>query len=79
MVKKAEAEKAKEARAEAAKEVEEAYKTYLAVSKEKYNEYLELRNAFVKKYGSFHMSIRDGEPTVGDSLLSLLDSFSELF
>lgn len=46
-----------EARKERAKEVEEAY----LASREAEKKYLELRNAFVKDYGSFHMTVRTQE------------------
>lgn len=46
-----------EARKERAKEVEDAY----IASREAEKKYIELRNAFVKDYGSFHMTIRNQE------------------
>ena len=55
--------KAKEERTKEAKEVEEAYRTYL-----------NLRNEFVKKYGSYHMTITDTIPEL--PLASIFDLFS---
>lgn len=46
-----------EARKERAKEVEDAY----IASREAEKKYIELRNAFVRDYGSFHMTIRNQE------------------
>lgn len=53
-----ERKKLAETRKERAKEIEEAYKAARAAEKH----YLELRNAFVKDYGSFHMTVRNAEP-----------------
>ena len=50
--KKEEAERKATERKERAKEVEEAY----LVAKEAERKYVELRNKFVKDYGSFHMT-----------------------
>ena len=44
-------------RKERAKEVEDAY----IASKEADKKYIELRNKFIKDYGSFHMTIRNQE------------------
>jgi hypothetical protein len=46
-----------DARKERAKEVEAAF----LASREAEKKYLELRNAFVKDFGSFHMTIRNQE------------------
>lgn len=54
-----------------ANEVEEAYKAVLEASK-KYREKL---NAFVKDYGSFHMTLRTGEGNPFD----LFDRFFDRF
>lgn len=54
-----------EARKVRAKEVEDAF----IASREAEKHYLELRNAFVKDYGSFHMTIRNQEvPTPFEEL-----------
>ena len=50
--KREEAEKRAAERKERAKEVEDAYKA----AKEAENRYVELRNQFVRDYGSFHMT-----------------------
>ena len=57
---KEEAEKAKlaETRKIRAKEVEDAYADIKAAQKK----YMELRNAFVKDYGSFHMTFSNSDP-----------------
>lgn len=63
--------KAKEQKANDAKEVEEAYKEYIKLLDEMqkkvdnaYNKYVVKRNEFVKKYGSYHMTIRDELPVI---------------
>lgn len=65
-----------------AKEVEDAYKVYATKVKESeienkklYNEYLRLRNDFVKDYGSYHMSYTD----VGVRETSLSDLIADFF
>ena len=55
--KKEEAEKKAAERKERAKEVEEAYKA----AREAEKHYVELRNKFVKDYGSFHMTYHTTE------------------
>ena len=53
-----------EERKERAKEVEEAYKEMQALNKaarEGERRFIELRNKFVKDYGSFHMTVRNTE------------------
>jgi len=55
--KKAEEEKLTEARKSRAIEVEEAYKAILEAQKV----YREKLDAFIKDYGSFHMTLRTGD------------------
>lgn len=55
---KREAEALAQTRKERAKEVEEAYRLVIEAS----NRYYELRNAFIKDYGSFHMTISKKNP-----------------
>lgn len=66
--KKAEAQKLNATRKERANEVETAYKASLEANKH----YHELLDAFVKDYGSFHMTLHTGD-------LNPFDSFSHLF
>lgn len=66
--KAAEERKSKE-RATRAKEVQEAYKAILEAQKK----YTELRNAFVKDYGSYHMTYSTTEQVKDiDSLMDAL-------
>lgn len=76
-------------RKEEANKVLDAYKESLAVRKEcnekiteADNKYFELRNEFIKKYGSWHMSYSntDGneEVSVADTLSFLGDFFNDL-
>lgn len=74
--KKLAAEKAKKeelsnARKMRANEVEEAYKAVLEAQKV----YREKLNAFVKDYGSFHMTLKTGE----DNPFNLFESFFDRF
>ena len=74
--KKLAAEKAKKeelsnARKMRANEVEEAYKAVLEAQKA----YREKLNAFVKDYGSFHMTLKTGE----DNPFNLFESFFDRF
>lgn len=74
--KKLAAEKAKKeelsnARKTRANEVEEAYKAILDAKKH----YNELLNAFVKDYGSFHMTLKTGD----DNPFNLFESFFDRF
>ena len=74
--KKLAAEKAKKeelsnARKTRANEVEEAYKAVLEAQKV----YREKLNAFVKDYGSFHMTLKTGE----DNPFNLFESFFDRF
>ena len=64
-------EKLAEERKARASEVEEAYKAVLEASKT----YREKLNAFVKDYGSFHMTLRTGEGNPFD----LFDKFFDRF
>lgn len=67
--KEAAEQKAKsELRTARAKEVEKAYKAAVDANKA----YVELRNAFVKDFGSFHMSVTSQSPTDATSLLDFL-------
>ena len=83
---KIEKEKAKEARAEDAKKVEEAYKNIFEVSKEAAQkmheaeqEYYKARREFIDKYGSFHMtySNENGEENV--TVNDVFSAISKLF
>ena len=57
-----------ETRKERAKEVEDAYKK----AKEAEKHYLDLRNEFIKDFGSFHMTVRSQEvPSNFDDLFRL--------
>lgn len=58
-----------EARKDRAKEVEDAYRA----AREAEKNFIKLRNAFVKDYGSFHMTIRDQDtpPSFVDDVLRL--------
>ena len=58
-------------RKERAAEVEEAYKAILEASKH----YREVLNAFVKDYGSFHMTVRTGDGNPFDRFNSFFDRF----
>ena len=74
--------KLKAERTERAKEVEQAYKDYndaydKAVDKE--NHYIELLNAFISDYGSFHMTFRNSEDKVNNSLESIREIFRNFF
>lgn len=86
-------EKAKEARSEDAKKVEEAYKHIFAVRKEAsqmireanrmiedaQQAYYKARREFVNKYGSFHMTYSNDN---GDETIStgdLFDAFQKVF
>ena len=62
--------KAEEKKARA-KEVEDAYKAVVDANKH----YLELRNKFVKDYGSFHMTFTDKSKRTVDPMLSWFDEF----
>lgn len=66
--KKAEAQQLNTTRKERANEVETAYKASLEANKH----YHELLDAFVKDYGSFHMTLHTGN-------LNPFDSFSHFF
>ena len=83
---KIEKEKAKEARAEDATKVEEAYKNIFEVSKEAAQkmheaeqEYYKARREFIDKYGSFHMtySNENGEENV--TVNDVFSAISKLF
>ncbi len=74
--------KLKAERTERAKEVEQAYKDYndaydKAVDKE--NHYIDLLNAFISDYGSFHMTFRNSEDKVNNSLESIREIFRNFF
>ena len=77
---KIEAEKkaAAEARKERAKEIETAYKEMQLKNKEARNaerHYYELRNQFVKDFGSFHMTVSSPEqvPAIPSDLADILN------
>ena len=84
--------KEKEERKLAADAIKSAYEDYLNLctddrkkEKEAYNKYLELRNGFVDKYGSYHLTVtkkNDLEPMVDfgfDSLNNLVQAFFDNF
>lgn len=84
--------KEKEERKLAADGIKSAYEDYLNLctddrkkEKEAYNKYLELRNGFVDKYGSYHLTVtkkNDLKPVVDfgfDSLNNLVQSFFDNF
>lgn len=63
VLKKTEEEKLKkEQRAKRAKEVEEAYKAVIEANKV----FNEKRNAFIKDYGSYHMTYSNTQDTIND-------------
>lgn len=68
---KAKKEELTNARKERAKEVEDAYKTILEAQKH----YRELLNAFVKDYGSFHMTLRTGDGNPFDLFNRFFDNW----
>lgn len=73
--------KEKEERKASAEEIKKAYEDYLDLCKknqaderEAYNKYLDLRNHFVDKYGSYHLTV-----TQKDDLKPVVDfGFNEL-
>lgn len=73
--------KEKEERKASADEIKKAYEDYLALCKknkeserESYNKYIDLRNKFVDKYGSYHLTV-----TQKDNLKPVVDfGFNEL-
>ena len=69
--KKAEAQQLNVTRKERANEVETAYKASLEANKH----YHELLDAFVKDYGSFHMTVHTGDLNPFDSFSHLFDTF----
>ena len=69
--KKAEAQKLNATRKERANEVEMAYNASLEANKH----YHELLDAFVKDYGSFHMTVHTGDLNPFDSFSHLFDTF----
>lgn len=69
--KKAEAEKLSATRKERANEVENAYKASIEANKH----YRELLDAFIKDYGSFHMTVHTGNLNPFDSFSHFFDTF----
>lgn len=69
--KKAEEEKLNATRKERANEVENAYKASVEANKH----YRELLDAFVKDYGSFHMTVHTGNLNPFDSFSHFFDTF----
>ena len=69
--KKAEEEKLKATRKERANEVENAYKASIEANKH----YRELLDAFIKDYGSFHMTVHTGNLNPFDSFSHFFDTF----
>lgn len=65
--KEAKAKELSETRKARAKEVEDAYKAAADAN----NKYIELRNAFLRDYHSFHMTITDPAPSLLSFLLNL--------
>lgn len=71
----ADEEEKKKARTTRAKEVEDACRDALNARQH----YAELKNKFIKDYGSFHMSIKDETPVEDwDSVNKLIDLFFNL-
>lgn len=65
-----------------AKEVEQAYKDYSdaydkAIDKE--NQYIDLLNAFIADYGSFHMTFKNSADKVNNTLASFREIFHNFF
>lgn len=82
-IKKEEEAKALSLKKEEAKAVEDAYKNLVDTKKKAFKEideaeqiYIEKRNAFVKKYGSFHMTYTDKD---AQPLSNLEDIFTKKF
>ena len=76
--KEAAAKKKSEERAARAKEVEDAYQSYLdaqKVANEKNKEYKKLLDAFLKDYGYYHSTIKLGVPSVNDLFFDFLTNF----
>lgn len=84
--------KEKEERKEAADTIKVAYENYLNLrtenkkkEQEAYKKYLDLRNNFIDKYGSYHLSVtqkNDLKPVVNfgfDDLNKLVNSFFDNF
>lgn len=69
--KKAEEEKLNATRKERANEVENAYKASIEANKH----YRELLDAFIKDYGSFHMTVHTGNLNPFDSFSHFFDTF----
>lgn len=61
--------KKKEEKTAKAKEIEKAYQEYV----DAYKKYVELRDAFIKMFGSYHMTYKNNVPKVVDS--SIFDLF----
>ena len=68
---KAKKEELANVRKERAKEVEDAYKAILDAQKH----YREVLNAFVKDYGSFHMTLRTGDGNPFDLFNRFFDNW----
>lgn len=81
--------KGKEEKGKRAKEIKDAYEHYLKVTEEgrkksidAYNTYVDLKNKFVKDYGSFHMTVTNEENQLPDvnveplfkSMIDFIDS-----
>ena len=67
-----------EVEAARAKEVEDAYQSYLdaqKVANEKNKEYKKLLDAFLKDYGYYHSTIKLGVPSVNDLFFDFLTNF----
>lgn len=67
LAKQAAEDKAKEEKATRAKEIEKAYKEFKDAEKayvESSNRLNKLRNAFVKDYGKFHMTVSEETPLI---------------
>ena len=84
--------KEKEERKEAADEIKVAYESYLNLrtenkkkEQEAYNKYLDLRNKFVDKYGSYHLTVstkNDLKPVVNfgfDDFNRMINTFFDNF
>lgn len=80
--------KAKEERKQEAEEIKKAYADYISLldankkaETESYNKYLELKNKFIDKYGSYHLTLTqkdDLKPTIKvgvDAFKDLINSY----
>ena len=80
---KAYREKVEEAKKIYQEAVTKAKDEFATATKEKEDKYLELKNSFIKDYGSYHMSSYtvngDTEVTISDIINSVFDSFDSFW